>query len=586
MNRPRGWIQDSGSLENLIKVVELFDKNSSIYLDVLENQVRRKINDFPKQNQLLEVLQNRNGFNGNPLIDYNSLVGSRTGNTIVDSLVQVLLPGQNRLGIVDWACDNFIRFAYTLNFISFNEQNDSFTITEFGLELTQSNNDNTKFEIIKTAFKKYPPIVRVLELLFSQYENEPETPNLTKFEIGRELGFKGEDGFSTYSQNVFIQALNSAEAAPERNKIKQNWEGSSDKYARMICGWLSNNQIAWVNKTRKTVTIQIGNEHFTEILQSYQITISGINAFRSCRAYSRNTGTIKNVTFEMLATKGVDKDFLRIRRTYILQTISQPRSIEQIIHHLENNNVPNITIETVKDDIKNFKRIGLQINFSVNQFKLADCIALLEIPTNLRQIRINPSNLEHTKQQLREELTNLDHQYLDLLDFSIAGNTGARQFEVRIVELLNEIIIAKHLSGGNRPEIIAFNPIENPEDCIIMDSKAYREGFNIPANERDKMIRYVEEYNAKDNFLNNNRWWKNFESPNYPTKQVKFSFVSSSFIGQYINQLTYINNRTNVNGSAITAETLLRKVENVMNVNSNYNLNNFFEELGCNSLIE
>ncbi|ENA1764336.1 hypothetical protein ABF173_001437 [Flavobacterium psychrophilum] len=424
-----------------------------------------------------------------------------------------------------------------------------------------------------------------MDLLYSQYENEPQTPNLTKFEIGRELGFKGEDGFSTYSQNVFIQALNSAETTFEKSKIRQNWEGSSDKYARMICGWLSNNKIGWVIKNRKTVSIQIGNERFTEILQAYQISISGITTFRSCRAYSRNAGTIKNVSFEMLATKGLDKDFLRIRRTYILQVINQPKSIEQIIRYLESNNVPNISEETIKDDIKNFKRLGLEITFSANKFKLSDNIALLEIPTNLRHIRISPSNLEQTKQQLREELINLDHQYLDILDFSIAGNVGARQFEVRIVELLNEIIIAKHLSGGNRPEIIGFNPKENPEDCIIMDSKAYKEGFNIPANERDKMIRYVEEYNAKDNTLNNNKWWKNFESPNYPTNQVKFSFVSSSFIGQFTNQLTYINNRTNVNGSAITAETLLRKVENVMNVNTEYNLNNFFEELGSNTLV-
>lgn len=530
-------------------------------------------------------MQNENGYNGNPSIDYNSLVGTRTENTIVDSLIQVLLPGQNRIGIVDWACDNFIRFAYTLNFISYNEQTDSFTITEFGLTLTQSTNENDKFEIIKTAFKKYPPIVRVLELLNLQYNNEPQKPNLTKFEIGRELGFKGEDGFSTYSQNVFIQALNTAETTIEKSKIRQNWEDSSDKYARMICGWLSNNKIGWIVKNKKTVSVQIGNETFTEILQAYQISISGITAFRTCRSYSRYAGTIKNVQFEMLSTKGFDKDFLRIRRTHILQSLNQPKSIEQIIRHLENNNVPNISEETIKDDIKNLKRIGLEITLNANKYRLVDNIALLEIPINLQHIRINPSNLEQTKQQLREELINLDHQYLDILDFSIAGNTGARQFEVRIVELLNEIIIAKHLSGGNRPEIIGFNPKENPEDCIIMDSKAYREGFNIPANERDKMIRYIEEYNAKDNALNSNRWWENFKSPNYPTNQIKFSFVSSSFISQYANQLTYIKNRTNVNGSAITAVTLLRKVENVMNVNTEYTLTNFFEELGSNSLV-
>jgi hypothetical protein len=586
MNRPRGWIQDSGSLENLIKVVELFDKNSTTFANMLENEIISKVQDFDKQNSLLETLQNTNGYNGNPSIDYNSLVGSRTENTIADSLVQVLLPGQNRLGIVDWACDNFIRFAYTLNFINFNEQTDSFTITEFGLELSQSDNDEEKFEIIKAAFKKYPPIVRVLELLFSQYESEPNNPNLTKFEIGRELGFKGEDGFSTYSQNVFIQALNSAETTIEKSKIRQNWEGSSDKYARMICGWLSNTKIGWITKTRKTITIQIGNERFTEVLQAYQITISGITALRNCRAFSRNIGTIKNVSFEMLATKGADKEYLRIRRTHILKCLQQPKSLDQIIRYLTDNNLPNVNSETILDDIKNFKRIGLDISLRANRYKLTDNIDLLEIPSNLRQTRILPSTLEQTKQRLRVELKNLDHQYLDVLDFSIAGTNGARQFEVRIVELLNEIIVAKHLSGGNRPEIIGFNPMKNPADCIIMDSKAYLNGFNISASERDKMIRYIEEYNAKDVSLNPNKWWENYKSPNYPTEQIKFSFVSSSFIGQFATQLTYINNRTNRNGSSLTAETLLKKVDAVLDEQEIYNVNNFFIDLGCNNLIQ
>ena len=117
-----------------------------------------------------------------------------------------------------------------------------------------------------------------------------------------------------------------------------------------------------------------------------------------------------------------------------------------------------------------------------------------------------------------------------------------------------------------------------------MDSKAYGQGFSIPANERDKMIRYIVEYNSKDVNLNPNKWWENFKSPDYPIKEAKYSFISSSFIGQYVSQLTYIKNRTNVNGSAITAETLLRKVNNVLGNKNGYNLNNFFAELGNNAL--
>lgn len=583
--RPRGWIQDSGSLYNLMKIVEIFDNSSTSFQELRDNEIDEKIQNIELRSNLKSSLEDNSGYENNPLISFHNLVGTRTPNDEVNSLIQVLIPGQNRMGIVDWACDNFIRFAYTLDFISYVEESDSFTITQMGLELTQADSEEEKFEILKTNFKKYPPLIRVLELLYNQYEQEPNTPSLTKFEIGRELGFKGEDGFSTYSQNVFIQALNSAELISEKKKIRQNWEGSSDKYARMICGWMANENISWVKKTRKSVSVQIGNENFIESLQSYQITVSGISAFRSCRAYSRNSGTIKNVYFEILATKGTDREYLRTRRTHLLECIKGPKSIEQITRFYESKNLDNISSQTIKDDIENLKRIGLKIIHNSNRYHLKDKIALLEIPNYALNSNLTPSSLEQTKQTLRSELNNLDHKYLDILDFSISGTSGARQFEVRIVELLNEIIIAKHLSGGNRPEIIGYNPEENPLDCLIMDSKAYSRGFNIPANERDKMIRYIEEYNAKDEKLNTNKWWEEFKSPEYPTNDVKFGFVSSSFTGQYINQLTYIKNRTNRNGCLISAETLLKKIDNVLNTSDEYNLNTFFIELGSNQLL-
>jgi len=578
MNRPRGWIQDSGSIENLIKVVELFDKKSETHNNLINVLIPLRIKDSSLRQQLIEELKQ-------PQISFFTLVGSRTPNNKVDSIIQCLIEGQNRLGIVNWACDNFVRFAYTLNFIAYNKLKDAFYITDFGLLLSRALTTNEKFEVIKTALKKYPPTLRVLELLYKQLDTQPIAPSLTKFEIGRELGFKGEDGFTTFSQNVFIQTLNLTESSKERNKIKQNWEGSSDKYARMICGWLMHEKISWITSSRKVVEVQIGKDKYKEKLQSYQITIEGIKEFRSMRSYSKNSGTVKLVPFEMLATKGADKDYLRIRRTYILKAIQSSKTVEQIQSYLKKYNLNNIGTETITDDIINFRRIGLDISFRNKKYKLKDKIELLEIPNTITYNKIKPSVLENTKQKLREELKYLDHEFLDLLDLSISGKKSAIQFEVRIVELLNYIIIAKHLTGGNRPEIIGYNPKENPEDCIVIDSKAYINGFQIPVNERDKMIRYIDEYNAKDEKLNKNKWWNNYKSPNFPTKEIKYSFVSSTFIGNYFQQLEYIKNRTGVSGCAITAETLLRKVNNILNEKNTYDVKNFFEELGCNALL-
>lgn len=559
----------------------MFDKDSSVHNDLIESYLPNKITSIWERNHLIDALQNNDGYLWNPLIDYRSLVGTRVrARDQVNSIIQALIPGQSRLGIVDWACDNFIRFAYTLNFISYQESTDSFSITSSGLELSRSP-DAEKFNILKIALQKYPPVIRILELLHNRYHASPENPSLTKFEIWRELGFKGEDGFTTYSQNVFIQALNSVDVE-EKNKIRQNWEWSSDKYARMICGWLRHEKIGWIKSTRKSISVHLWEEIFTEEISSYQITIGGIGALRSSRSYSSHRWVVKNVSFEMLATKNEDKNYLRMRRALILKSLTQPKTLDDIVLYLTQNNFINISKETVEDDIQNFMRIGLQINCNNHRYGLIDEIELLGIP-NTSELH-EPTDLEGKKQVLRSTLKKLDHEFLDLLDLSRMDNQW-RQFEIRIVELLNKVITAKHLSGGSRPEIVAYFPDINPVNCVIMDSKSYRNWFSIPASERDKMIRYIEEYKAKDWALNSNRWWENFQNPNYPTANIKFSFVSSLFIGQFQSQLTYIYNRTFANWSAITAEVLLVKIDRILNDEDCYGVNDFFQDIACCNLV-
>ena len=372
--RPRGWVQDSGSLENLIKVVGVFNRATDIYTDIVQNEIPQKIISDDVKEELLSELQNSNGYLNNPLIKFNALTGSRTQNNIVDGIIQVLIPGQNRLGIVDWACDNYIRLAYTFDFISYSEKNDSFTITDFGLLLSDKETDDEKFKVIETALKRYPPAVRILELLYEQYINFPKNPSLTKFELGKELGFKGEDGFTTYSQDIVVQAIALSNSNKEKNIIHSNWEGSSDKYARMICGWLKHKKIKWVESDSKIVTSQFGSDSYSESLLSYKITMEGINAFRNTRPYSRYNGTPKNVSYEMLATKGTDKEYLRTRRANILLCIRNRKSLTRIQKYLSEKNLKDIPIETILDDINNFKRIGLNVSESRSGFKIIDAL--------------------------------------------------------------------------------------------------------------------------------------------------------------------------------------------------------------------
>lgn len=582
MSRAKGWIQDPGRLENLIKVVDAFNHRSETHSDLIRNRIPRLVQVDDGRNVFINELNSRNGYLRNPKISYKNLVGTAftpRSSARCNGIIQALIPGQRRAYISDWPANNFVRWAEALGFIQHIEADDAYTITDKGLLLSNAGTTNQKFNVIKDSLLQYPPAIRILELLYNQFTKDPNNPLLTKFELGAELGFRGEDGFTTYPQKIVIQRL--ATFPDEKNKILSDWEGTSDKYARGICGWLSHSEIKWVKNEAKTVTEIIANQNFiTKIPQSYQITTDGILAFRKCRARSKHRGVPKKVFFEMLAIKEFDVDYLRMRRGKTIKYLKDWRKVAEIQKHLQINKIGDVPSQTILDDIVNFQRLGLEIEHKRNYYKIKDEIVDLKIPV----LQTTASNVTITKQQLSQDIQYVNHNFFDLLDLCL-DKKQSRLFELRIVEILNLIITAKHLSGGNRPEIIGYYPNENSNECIIMDSKAYANGFSIPAQERDKMIRYITEYNEKDESLNPNKWWENFQSPKYPNRPVVYAFVSSNFIGNFVDQLNYILLRTKAGGGAITAETLIRKIESVLNPNENYNIQSFFKDVACNNLV-
>lgn len=589
VSRSTGWIQDPGRLENLIKVVELFDHNSQIHLVLLRNLIPQKVLPQDGRQTFINQFRSRSGYNNYPKIGYKYLVGTAfvpRSSARCNGIVQALIPGQRRSFISDWPANNFIRWAGTLGLIQYYPADDAYSITSFGLRLTQANNVNSKFKVLKVALLQYPPVTRILELLNIEYNRTPQNPLLTKFELGKELGFRGEDGFTTYPQHLVVQAI--VTNPGQRNRILTDWEGSSDKYARMICGWLMHKRINWIEQSAKTVHVNIAGRTFAaDIPQSYRITIEGINVFRKSRARSRHRQVPKRVPFEMLATKGTDKNYLRTRRALIIQCLKSWHTLQQIRRHFRNNRLNNIPINVIQDDITNFKRIGLHILLNKqNQFRIADNIISLRIPT-LAIPQLVPSHITQAKLRLSALINYIDHSYFDLIDLGFDGRQN-RLYELRIVELLNLIssLKALHLSGGNRPEIIAYSPDANPINGVIMDSKSYRSGFNIPNSERDKMIRYINEYNQKNPTLNSNRWWENFRVPDYPRNPLKYSFVSGNFIGQFLSQIKYILTQIGIHGGAVTSGKLIEKVNAVLNPNTSYTINNFFNDLSCDRLVQ
>ena len=542
--RSFGWVQDPSDFESLIKVVSIFDNKSETHKELVNEKIDRLIEERDGKSHFLEVL------NSILLkIKYADVVGTSfipRSSARCNGIVQATVKGQVRDFISDWPADNFVRWAQALGFIKYNYFDDSFEITEEGLNLTGAKTIEEKEDILIDSLLSYPPAVRILNLL-------SDGKVKTKFELGKNLGFIGEDGFTSIPQDVLIMTLATTEDTKERNKLRTDTEGSSDKYARMIAKWLS--KLGLLVQVAKEVELNIGGKNYKEkIGQSYMITAKGIRSLNKVNGRSRHKRISKNISWEMLATKGTDRNYIRTRRALIIKSLIECKSgltLEKIRDRLEIQTISEL-FTVVKDDIDGLINIGLNIEKIGEKYYFNDEINDFIIP-----IIENSEKSEFTqeKDNLREKLDTLSHEYLSLVDLAFDSQQN-RLFEMKTVELLTKECNYKgvHLGGSRKPDGIIYTENSTDNYGVIIDTKAYSNGYNLPISQVDEMVRYVEENNKREKERNSNEWWKEFGDN---INKFYFSFISGKFIGNIEEKLQRITIFTNVYGNAMTIITLL-----------------------------
>lgn len=545
--RTFGWVQDPSDFEALYKVVSIFNESSNTYKELVEHKINELVEERDGKQRLLKALEIR------PLkIKYQDLVGTSftpRSSARCNGIVQATVKGQKRHFISDWPADNFIRWAHCLGFIKYNYYDDTFEITKNGLEFSNSVQDEDRNEILENALLSYPPAVRILNLL-------EDGSVKTKFELGKNIGFVGEDGFTSLPQDILVMTLATEDDVKEKNKLRTDTEGSSDKYARMIAKWLT--KVGLLKQVTKSITVNIGNDTYTEnIGQSYVITTKGIKALNKVRGKSKFKKIAKNISWEMLATKGTDRDYIRTRRAYIVKILSESKnglSIEEIRDRLETYAILEL-FTVVKDDIEGLISIGLNITIMNDKYYFEDEINDLIIP---RIINDNSSKSDITikKDELRENLDKLSHEYLSLIDLSFDSNQN-RLFEMKVVELLTKECNYKglHLGGSRKPDGIIYTDNLADNYGVIIDTKAYSKGYDLPISQVDEMTRYVEENNKRDTTRNTNEWWNNFSDS---LNEFYFTFISGKFKGNIDEKLNRISIATNRKGAAIAIISLLK----------------------------
>lgn len=578
MNRAFGWVQDAGSFENLKRVLAAITPDSKLNALLREELIPTYVPERYGRQELIMAIteENCNAVSYDFLKGYGSSKqltvaeniemfgyseeeaedivrkGGR-GNAACSGIGQAAITAQKNLPNGekkpyqgDWSTDSFIRWGISLSFIKYDSTTDMCSVSDLGrrFALSEGGSEEEK-EIIGQALESYPPACRILKLLAEQ-------GHLTKFEIGRQLGFVGEAGFTSLSQSYYVGGICTATTLAEKTDIRQNFEGSSDKYARMIAGWLC--QIGWVKKIPKTVTERYLDRNYTaEIGQSYMITTQGLSHVNRILGRTRHRRSPKTVFWNMLATAAPDSVYLRNRRFHILQALTSPKTVEDIRSYLSARGIEE-SVVTIQDDLNNFTNIGLEIECREMMYRLKDEIVSLEIPIDA--LHTERTEFSAVKEEVRARLRNVDHRYLALLDLSYDSSAN-REFEIETMSLLTVELEFQglHLGGSRKPDGLFYKNA----DGVIVDTKAYSNGYNLPIPQADEMIRYIEENKSRGD-INRNHWWENFCDE---VQNFSFLFVSSEFRGSFLDNIRYIHDRTGYDGAVISAKNLLLFAERI-----------------------
>lgn len=543
----------------------------------MENEINVNVVKIPNGTYAVEAIyseQELEEYKGNPFIEalplirsmedtypeisYLNLVGTDfkpRGSARCNGIIQATIHSQkkDKPFVDNWTADGFLRWAYALGFVSYNYLNDSFKITDLGKNFISTNQDSDsnklseeEKDVLRKAIISYPPAVRILDLLANG-------DVYTKFDIGSQLGFIGEKGFTSLPQNVLLKTIALARKNGTYGELKiSDWDGTSDKYARQICSWLF--KLDMVMNDSKSFNITINGIDYTESLKAYSITAIGLNYLGKSRGTSSHKKLPKRVCWEMLCLSGNtdDRYHIRTRRALILKCLSetQNNSFQKVKNYLDNNGF-NDSDSTILDDISGLCNMGLHIENIDNTLTLLDTLYDFEIPIQKNSI-IKPSKDMVKMNELRDKLKHIPHKYLSLIDLAYDGKQH-RMFEMNVMEfLLNEYLVnGSHLGGASKPDGILY---DNVNHGYIVDAKAYSKGFSLPIHQSDEMGRYVKDNTLRNSALNATEWWSCFPER---ISDFCYLFVVSECKGDISSKLKKLSTSFNTKGSAINIENLL-----------------------------
>lgn len=380
-----------------------------------------------------------------------------------------------------------------------------------------------EIKIFREGLLTNTPVIRVLTLLDISRKNSEE--GLSKYDIGKELGFVGDVGF-THVDPYWV-----ASAGYSFN----DKEGDADKWARTILSWLV--QVGWVslNGTR-----QISDRRI-QIYRSKE-EVENVLRYDARRIF-------RHVPKEMLCSDHHPfPDLIQKRRSLLLKYLSeQPRTQSDLVKKINYENIQ-FTNQDFEFELLNLKNAGFRITENGGYYKLIDKI-ILDLPP----IIVKTPKLEGIESLIEELIVKYENtlpiRLVDhLIRYGYDGDKGG-QFEGVVAEFFRNLgFDAEYLGQGRGRVTDVLVKYKHPSVYarsygIIVDAKATSSEYYFPIADKRKMKEYI-----------------TLHGPKLLSEMIQnhaFSFVSSKFIRDVAHHLAEISSETSINGSAITIEELL-----------------------------
>lgn len=576
------WIQNCHDFDGLIETVKIFDAKSNTNIKL---KIQRIVEDDDIKKRMLYYLENPEKI---PLSLLKGTSFKPRSAAKCNGIAQAVICGQKFIDnkkkefTDDWTAINYIKWANVLGLIKIIEDKNTskkgevyLTITDLGLELCKATTNDNKNNILRDSFAKYPPVYRILSLLNDTQEG------LTKYELGKNLGYKDENGFTSLNIDFLINSIENKDKKII-NKELMNFEGTSDKYARGICKWLLH-----LGLIEQEKLIKRGIP-----LLNYKINFYGKKLLNTINGNSSNPQTVKRVIAGLLSS-GTDKNlYTAHRRNNILSILNNKKgfTIVQIKDKLLSNKISIDEEESViYNDIHGFINIGINIVNENNMYFLKDKLDIeeIELPKYITTSDEVTSKLNNIYNKIDKSMYD---EYYSLIPLSYnEDGKKFRIFESKVMEYLLKYLMidGKYLGGINKPDGLLFlNYVDNnnieKKVTVLLDQKAYSEGFSLNVGQTDPMGRYIDQIKNKiKNKDNSHNWWDIEHIIN--SDEILYCYVSSKFNGVFEKKIDDFSNLKTINGSVITAENLLL-IGNKLK-NGNMTIKQFLELLRSNKEI-